>query len=61
MPYYQIFKSKLGKVSTQKLEKINKTTVQHLNVNQKKKSTSIIRWFNALENKNDCIFIKFDI
>ena len=35
--------------------------LQHLNVNQWKNSTSFIKWFSELDNKNDCIFIKFDI
>ena len=35
--------------------------VQHLNVNQCKNSKSVIKWFTALENKTDCVFIKFDI
>ena len=34
---------------------------QHLKVNQCKNSTSILKWFSALENKNNCILIKFDI
>ena len=35
--------------------------VQHLNVNQRKNSTSVIKWFTAVENKTDSIFIKFDM
>ena len=35
--------------------------VQRLNVNQWKKSKSVIKWFVGLENKTDCVFIKFDI
>ena len=39
--------------------------VQHLNINQwkkpKKNLKSLIKWFTALENKTDCVFIKFDI
>ena len=54
-------KSNLGKVSKQKLEKINRIMLQHLNVNQWKNSTSLIKWFTVLENKTDCIFIKFDV
>ena len=34
---------------------------QHLNVNQWKNPTSVMKWLSALENKNDCIFIIFDI
>ena len=35
--------------------------VQHLNVNQWKNAKSVNKWFTALENKTDCVFIKFDI
>ena len=35
--------------------------VQDVNVNQWKNSKSVIKWFTALENKTDCVFIKFDI
>ena len=35
--------------------------VQHLNVNKSKNSTSDVKWFSALENKTDCVIIKFDI
>ena len=35
--------------------------VQHLNVNQWKNSTSIIKWFTALESKTNCVLIKFNI
>ena len=35
--------------------------VQHLNVNQWKNLTSVIKWFTVLENKTDYAFIKFDI
>ena len=34
---------------------------QYLNVNQWKNSTSVIKVFTALENKTDCVLIKFDI
>ena len=63
LPYRLInpSKSELGKVSKQILEKINKVMVQHLNVNQWKNSTSVIKWFTALENKNDCVIIKVEI
>ena len=54
-------KSELGKVSKRKLEKINKVMIQYLNLHQWKNSTSVIKWFTALENKTDCVFIKFEI
>ena len=33
----------------------------NLNVTQWKHSESVMKWFFALENKTDCVFIKFDI
>ena len=55
-------KSELGKVSKQKLEKIIKImVVQHLNKNQCNNSITVRKWFTALENKTDCLLIKFDI
>ena len=41
-------KSKLGKASKQKLEKINKTMVQHLKVNQWKNSTSVYKMVRCI-------------
>ena len=35
--------------------------VQHLNANQWKNSTNVMKFFSALENKNNYPFIKFDI
>ena len=35
--------------------------VQHLNVYKWKNSKSVIKWFTALENKIDWVFIKFDM
>ena len=35
--------------------------VQHLNVNQWKNLTSVMKWFTALESKTNCVLIKFDI
>ena len=63
LPYHLInpSKSELGKVSKHKLEKTNKILVQHLNANQWKNSTNVMKFFSALENKNSYPFIKFDI
>ena len=63
LPYHLInpSKSELGKVSKHKLEKTNKILVQHLNANQWKNSTNVMKFFSALENKNNYPFIKFDI
>ena len=54
-------KKELRKVSKVKLEKINQTLIKYLDVNQWKNSSSVIEWFKGIENKKDCIFIKFDI
>ena len=55
-------RSELGKVSKIKLEKINQALIKHLNdVNQWKNSSTVIEWFKGIDNKKDCIFIKFDI
>ena len=35
--------------------------LEHLNVNQWKNSTNVIEWFEAIKNKQDCVFIKYDI
>ena len=45
-------KSELGKVSKVKLEKINQALIN---------SSSVIEWFKGIDNKKDCIFVKFDI
>ena len=54
-------KYELGKVSKVKLEKINQALIKHLNFNQWKNSSSVIEWFKGIDNKKDCIFVKFDI
>ena len=54
-------KSVLGKVSKVKLEKIDQVLIKNLDVNQWKNSSSVIQWFKGIDNKKDCIFVKFDI
>ena len=54
-------KSELGKVSKVKLEKINQALMKHLDLNQRKNPSSVIEWFKGIDNKKDCIFVKFDI
>ena len=54
-------KSELGKESKVKLEKINQTLIKNLDVNQWKNSISVTEWFKGIDNKKDCIFVKFDI
>ena len=54
-------KSTLGQVSKQILEKINEILKAKTQVNQWKNSSSVINWFNDLENKDQCTFTQFDI
>ena len=54
-------KSELGKVSRFKLENINQALIKYLDVNQWKNSSSAIKCFKGIDNKKDCIFVKFDI
>ena len=54
-------KNELGKVSKQILENINKRVVNALHINQWKDTAQVIRWFESIENKNDCSFVQLDI
>ena len=54
-------KSELGKVSKRILDNINKCIIEHTKVNQCKNSVSVIEWFKAIKNKQQCTFIVFDI
>ena len=54
-------KSELGKVSKRILDNINKCIIEHTKVNQCKNSASVIEWFKAIKNKQQCTFIVFDI
>ena len=54
-------KSELGKISKTILEQVNKSLVDSLKVNQWKNTDSVINWFNALENKPQCVLIQLDI
>ena len=54
-------KSELGKVSKNILDNINNRLREVLHVNQWKNSTSVINWFNSIDNKPNHTFISFDI
>ena len=43
------------------METINQALIKNLDVNQWKSSSSVIEWFKSIDNKKDCIFIKFYI
>ena len=54
-------KRELGKIIQVRLEKINKALIKHLDVDQWKNSSAVKEWFKGIDNKQDSIFIKFDI
>ena len=54
-------KSELGKVSKTILDNINNLLREVLHVNQWKNSSSVIKWFNSIDNKQNHTFISFDI
>ena len=43
------------------LDNINKELIKKLNINQWKNSASVIDWFKAIDNKQECKFTVFDI
>ena len=43
------------------MKKINQGLIKHPNVNQLKNSSFVIEWLKDIDDKKDCIFIKFDI
>ena len=53
--------SLLDKVSKSILDRTNQNLRHKLPLNQWKDSGNIIDWFQKIENKNDYVFIKFDI
>ena len=54
-------KSNIGKISKSILEKVNQILRNKLQFNQWKNSENVIDWFKKIENKNNYVFIKFDI
>ena len=55
-------KSTIGRVSKLEiLERVNNELRRSTNVQQWRNTQSVIDWLNALENKNKCTFIQFDI
>ena len=54
-------KSEIGKISKQILDRINSKIIKATKINQWKNTSSVIAWFNALENKQSNNFISFDI
>ena len=54
-------KSTIGRVSKEILERVNNEMGKSTKLQQWRHTESVINWFNALENKNECTFIQFDI
>ena len=54
-------KRELGKVAKIIVENINKTVREKLHCNQWRNTSNVIDWFQNITNKENCIFIQFDI
>ena len=54
-------KPELGKVSKLTIEMINNTVREKTKVNQWHNSDDVIKWFTNIDNKNEKIFVQFDI
>ena len=54
-------KTDVGRISKKILDRINKDLVQKTCVNQWKSDKEVIGWFNNLESRDRCTFIKFDV
>ena len=54
-------KSDIGKISKSILDRINQNLRNRLHFNQWKNSKNVIDWFKKIENKNNYVFMKFDI
>ena len=54
-------KNEIGVVSKRFIEDINKCILGTYKLNQWRNSSSVIEWFNKIDNKGKCRFLKFDI
>ena len=54
-------KSELGKISKFLIEKVNTIIRDKSLVNQWRDIDTVINWFKNIDNKNNCIFMQFDI
>ena len=54
-------KSEIGKISKEILNRINSKITKENRVNKWKNTTSMIKWFKAIDNKHQHNFICFDI
>ena len=53
--------SELGKISKFLIEKVNTIIRDKSLVNQRRDTDTVINWFKNIDNKNNCIFMQFDI
>ena len=54
-------KSEIGVVSKHILDEINKAIINATQINQWKNTSSVLKWFNNLDNKETLSFICFDV
>ena len=54
-------KSEIGVISKHILDEINTSIINSTKINQWKNTSSVLKWFNSLENKNSLSFICFDV
>ena len=54
-------KSEIGKISKQILDRINKKVVAATKINQWKNTSSVIKWFSSIDDRDKHNFICFDI
>ena len=54
-------KNEFGKVSKQLVEKINSGIIEKLQLNQRRNTDAVLKWFNNITDKSNCSFIQFDI
>ena len=54
-------KSEIGVVSKHILDEINSAIIRSTQINQWKNTSSVLSWFNSLENKETLSFICFDV
>ena len=54
-------KSEIGVISKQILDEINTFIINSMRINQWKNTSSVMKWFNSLENEERLSFICFDV
>ena len=54
-------KSEIGVISKKILDEINTSIINSMQMNQWKNTSSVLKWFNTLENKETLSFISFNV